>query len=639
MRRLYGRDHLDHVLGTFGLILFFDELVRLIWGPEGLSLPLPSWLNTSVQILPGVQYSAYRLSIIVVSLAVAGFLYVLVMRTRIGMLIRAGASNREMVGALGVNIKLLYTLVFGLGAALAGLAGLMQAPILTVQIGMGENILIVAFVITVIGGIGSIRGAFIAALLVGFVDTLGRAFFPDLLRLVLSPERGVDRGAGALLHADLPGDGDRPGGAAGRAVPGGPKMSGALTVRNIVVAALLAALALLPVYVALGGNVFFLTLFTRIVILGLAAVSLNLILGYGGMMSFGHAAYLGIGGYAVGILAHEGIYSGFVQWPVALLASALFALVIGALSLRTRGVYFIMITLAFAQMAYYVVAGLARYGGDDGLTIYKRSQFFAPLDLTNKVQFYYVCLALLFASIYLVHRLVNSRFGMVVQGSRSNDLRMRAIGFPTYRYRLVCFVIAGTLCGLAGALIANNTDFVSPSMMYWTRSGDLIIMVVLGGMGSVIGPLIGAVALLVLEEFLSGITEYWQIILGPLLLLVVLFARGGIDGLLSKIRAKAAHERALAAGRASGQALRGRRRHRRSDACGRGRRAARHHRTERRRQDHADLPARRPVGARFRPHPLRRPGHHRAADVCAQPARPRPLVPDHVAVSRSQRAR
>jgi branched-chain amino acid transport system permease protein len=313
-------------------------------------------------------------------------------------------------------------------------------------------------------------------------------------------------------------------------------MTGALTIRNSMVFALLVALVLLPVYVGLGGNLFLLTLFTRIVILGLAAVSLNLILGYGGMMSFGHAAYLGIGGYAVGILAHEGIYSGFVQWPVALAASALFALVIGALSLRTRGVYFIMITLAFAQMAYYIVAGLARYGGDDGLTIYKRSRFFAPIDLSNRTQFYYLCLALLFGAIYLVYRLVNSRFGMVIQGSRSNDLRMRAIGFPTYRYRLVCFVIAGTLCGLAGALIANNTDFVSPSMMYWTRSGDLIIMVVLGGMGSAVGPLIGAVVLLVLEEVLSGITEYWQIILGPLLLLVVLFAHGGIDGLLSKVR-------------------------------------------------------------------------------------------------------
>ena len=313
-------------------------------------------------------------------------------------------------------------------------------------------------------------------------------------------------------------------------------MTRALNLRTIVALALLLALVLLPVYVELTGSRFLLTLFTRIVILALAAVSLNLILGYGGMMSFGHAAYLGIGGYAVGILAFEGVLTGFVQWPVALFVSALFALVIGALSLRTRGVYFIMITLAFAQMAYYIVAGLARYGGDDGLTIQKRSQFVEPLNLSNKVQFYYLCLALLFASIYLVWRIVNSRFGLVIQGARSNDTRMRAIGFPTYRYKLTCFVIAGTLCGLAGALLANHTDFVSPAMMYWTRSGDLIIMVVLGGMGSTFGPLFGAIALLILEEVLSGITEYWQIILGPLLLLVVLFARGGIDGLLGKVR-------------------------------------------------------------------------------------------------------
>jgi branched-chain amino acid transport system permease protein len=186
LRRLYGRDHLDHVLGTFGLILFFNELVRLVWGPAGLSLPLPPALNQAVEILPGVYYPVYRLGIIVVALSVALFLYVLIMRTRLGMLIRAGSSNREMVNALGINIRLLYTLLFGLGAALAGLAGLMQAPILTVQIGMGENILIVALVVIVIGGIGSIRGALVAALFVGLIDTVGRAFLPDLLRLVLS---------------------------------------------------------------------------------------------------------------------------------------------------------------------------------------------------------------------------------------------------------------------------------------------------------------------------------------------------------------------------------------------------------------------------------------------------------------------
>src|ERR1700716_2762177 len=194
IRRLYGRDHLDHVLGTFGLLLFFNELVRLIWGPAGMTLPLPSEMLTAVQVLPGVYYPAYRIVIIAMTLVVALLLYILVMRTRVGMLIRAGASNREMVGALGVNIKLLYTLVFGLGAALAGFAGLMQAPILTVQIGMGENILILAFVVIIIGGIGSIRGAFVASIFVGLIDTVGRAFLPDLLRLFLSSNAASSAG-------------------------------------------------------------------------------------------------------------------------------------------------------------------------------------------------------------------------------------------------------------------------------------------------------------------------------------------------------------------------------------------------------------------------------------------------------------
>jgi branched-chain amino acid transport system permease protein len=313
-------------------------------------------------------------------------------------------------------------------------------------------------------------------------------------------------------------------------------MKPALEARTAFVIIVLVGLALLPVYAGASGNQFVLTLFTRIVILAIAATSLNLILGYGGMVSFGHAAYLGIGAYTVGILAEEGIGSGFVQWPLALAMSALFALIVGALSLRTRGVYFIMITLAFAQMVYYVAAGLDRYGGDDGLTIYSRSGFAGLLNLSNPSQFYYLCLALLLASIVFTWRLINSRFGMVIRGSRSNDRRMRAIGFPTFRYRLAAFVIAGVWCGLAGALLANHTDFVSPAMMYWTRSGDLIVMVVFGGMGSLFGPLFGAISLLVLEEGLSRITEYWQIILGPLLLLIVLFARGGIDGLLGRMR-------------------------------------------------------------------------------------------------------
>src|SRR5712691_2357539 len=347
-------------------------------------------------------------------------------------------------------------------------------------------------------------------------------------------DRGFHRGARAVLDADLSVDGHGAGGAARGAVSGQPSMTASLNARNAIAALVVAGLLLLPLYTSMSGNIFMLTLFTRIVIFALAAASLNLIMGYGGMMSFGHAAYLGIGGYAVGILAHEGIGSGVIQWPVALAASALFALVVGALSLRTRGVYFIMITLAFAQMAYYIASGLARYGGDDGLTIYKRSTFGGLINLSSRVQFYYLCLGCLFGGIYLIWRIVNSRFGMVVQGLRSNEARMQAIGFPASRYRLVCFVIAGTMCGLAGALLANNTDFVSPAVMYWTRSGDLMVMVILGGMGTLFGPVIGAVVYLLLEELLSQITEYWALIMGPLLLLIVLFGRGGIMGLLGR---------------------------------------------------------------------------------------------------------
>jgi branched-chain amino acid transport system permease protein len=315
--------------------------------------------------------------------------------------------------------------------------------------------------------------------------------------------------------------------------PAKTRSAGLVRPRFAINAALVLILALIPAYAAATGDTFALTLFTRVVILAMAALSLNLIMGFGGMVSFGHAAYLGIGGYAVGILAKEGIASGFVQWPVAIAASAFYALVVGVLSLRTRGVYFIMITLAFAQMIYYVAIGLDRYGGDDGLTIYHRSKFGALVDLNNKTLFYYLCLVLLLASIYLVWRIVNSRFGMVIQGARSNERRMRAIGFPTFRYRLVCFVIAGAMCGLAGALLANHTNFISPAMMHWTRSGDLIVMAVLGGMQAMFGPLIGAVTYLLLEEGLSRVTDFPNLILGPVLLLVAIAFHGGIDGLIA----------------------------------------------------------------------------------------------------------
>jgi branched-chain amino acid transport system permease protein len=292
-------------------------------------------------------------------------------------------------------------------------------------------------------------------------------------------------------------------------------------------------IALPPVMSAIGQS-FYIDLVRRIMILAIAAVSLNLILGYGGMVSFGHAAYLGIGAYAVGILGFYGVTSGWLQWGVAMGASAVIALAIGAVSIRTSGIYFIMITLAFTQMLYYLGISLDVFGGDDGMRLKSKSQFGGLVDLADPVSFYYLSLALMLASVFLVFRIVNSRFGMVLRAAKSNEGRTRAIGFSPYPYRLAAFVIAGALCGLAGALYANHTGYIVPGLMSWQQSGDIMFMVILGGMASTAGPVLGTFALLIVEEFLKGWTEHWQVILGPLLVLSVIFFRRGLAGILHK---------------------------------------------------------------------------------------------------------
>ena len=308
-----------------------------------------------------------------------------------------------------------------------------------------------------------------------------------------------------------------------------------ITPRRVVMTLVLLALAVLPPFSDAVGEPFYVDFAIRIMILSIAAVSLNLILGFGGMISFGHAAYLGIGAYSMGIPAYYGAYSGYLQLPVAVGASAAFAFITGLICLRTRGVYFIMITLAFAQMAYFAFVSIEEYGGDDGLVIDVRSTFPGVLDLEADLQFYYVVLALLVGALFLVFRIVNARFGMVIQGAKGNDERMQALGFDTFRYRLACYVIAGAMAGVAGWLLGNYNYFFSPESMSWTRSGELIFMVVLGGAGSLFGPVLGAVAFIVLEEWLSGFTVYWPLIMGSFLILIGLFARGGLDGLIAKL--------------------------------------------------------------------------------------------------------
>jgi branched-chain amino acid transport system permease protein len=307
--------------------------------------------------------------------------------------------------------------------------------------------------------------------------------------------------------------------------------------RALVPLALFALFAAAPFFAAASGaEGYVLSLFNRVMIFAMAALSLDLILGYGALISFGHAAFIGIGAYTVGILASHGYDDALVQIPVALAVSALFALVTGAISLRTKGVYFIMITLAFGQMLYFLVTSLAAYGGDDGLTLAARSRLAGYEVLAGDVRLYWVTLACLAAAYILCRSIVASRFGRVLRGTKENPVRMAAIGFHPFPFQLTAYVISGMIAGLAGFLLANQTEFVSPAFMTWQRSGELIFMVILGGLGSLHGAIIGAAAFLLLEEQLAGLTEHWKMIFGPLLILVVLFARGGILSLLQRDR-------------------------------------------------------------------------------------------------------
>jgi branched-chain amino acid transport system permease protein len=300
-------------------------------------------------------------------------------------------------------------------------------------------------------------------------------------------------------------------------------------------ALLLLVLAFAPFIFEWIDQPFYLDVLSRALILAIAAISLNLILGFGGMVSLGHAAYIGIGAYCVGIPSYYDFYSGWLHIALALSVSAGFALLTGAISLRTKGVYFIMITMAFSQMVYFTFLSLEEYGADDGLVIYSRSEFPGLISMDGATGLYYWIFALLLASMFFVWRLVHSRFGRVIVGSKFNEQRMQALGFDTYRYRLTCYVISAMMCSLAGMLLGNFTGFISPDMIGWARSGELIFMVIIGGVATFFGPLVGTLAFVVLEEALSAITVYWHLIFGILLVALVLYGKGGIDGWLSRL--------------------------------------------------------------------------------------------------------
>jgi len=316
------------------------------------------------------------------------------------------------------------------------------------------------------------------------------------------------------------------------------------TILNIAVLLLLAGV---PIWAYTAGEPFIITLATKAAIFAIAGVGLNIALGYGGLVSFGHAAFFGIGGYAMGILAsHAQNYTALMEWPfvidgtnsmpiiwlVAILASALAALVIGAFSLRTSGVYFIMITLAFAQMLYFFMISWPTYGGEDGLVIYVRNGF-PGLNTLDPIQFFAICFALLCVVLLLVSRLAKSSFGMALGGARQNEERMQAVGVVPYRLYLIAFTLSGAITGLSGALYADLNRFVSPTMFSWQTSGEIMVFIILGGIGRLFGPVVGAALFILLEYVLGGLSEFWHIYLGLILLGVVLFARGGLIELIT----------------------------------------------------------------------------------------------------------
>ncbi len=273
---------------------------------------------------------------------------------------------------------------------------------------------------------------------------------------------------------------------------------------------------------------------SRLVVFAIAAVSLNFITGYGGMVSLGHAMFLGLGAYTVGIMSHHGITNGFAQLAAMLVVTGAAALLVGSIALRASGIFFIMITLALAQIFYYSALSSRTYGGEEGLRLVRRSEFFSFMNLHDPYQFYLLCIAALFFCLYVTWRIIQSPLGRVLVSIRENERRAKAIGYNTFAYKLAAMTIAGMMCGLAGFLLANLSDFVSPDYSYWHRSGELLVMVLLGGMGTLIGPVLGAIAFLGLEHWVAGLTRYWGLVIGPLLMLVVLATQGGIMGLIDR---------------------------------------------------------------------------------------------------------
>jgi branched-chain amino acid transport system permease protein len=525
LRPLYRRGHLDQVLLTFGFTFVFLDLVQTLWGRTVLRLPVPDALQGTVQIGLGV-FSAYRLCLIGFGFTIALVLWLFLERSRTGAMVRAGVDNAVMAAGLGANIPALFTGIFGLGVALAALGGIAAAPVLGLYPGMDSEILIPAFIVIVIGGMGSLRGAFVGSLLIGIADTFGKAYFQSIaLFLIYLAMTAVllirPQGLFGIKYTDI------------SIAPAIATTSRPSTVqRSAAEFLVLMALLVLP---------FLMTdypraLISEIFIFAIFAMSLDLLLGFTGLMSLGHAAFFGLGAYAVAVLGAQFGINAWLGVAAGIAVAGCGAALIGFFCVRTAGIPFLMLTLAFSQLVFSVALKWRDVtGGSDGIAIAERPRFFG-YDLSHSLVMYFMALSFFALTYWGLRRLLNAPLGHAFVGIRENEQRMMAIGYPTRAYKLLSFTIAGAIAGLAGGLYAIFNGFISADAVYWTASGDILIMTMLGGAGTLIGPALGAAIVLLMKNVVSSYSDHWLAIIGVTFICCVMFFPGGLWGSLQKVR-------------------------------------------------------------------------------------------------------
>src|SRR5215469_9331645 len=525
LRPLYKRGHMDQVLLTFGFTFVFLDLVQTVWGRMVLRLPAPQALQGVVHIGAGV-FSAYRLFLIGFGFAIALLLWLLLEKSRIGAMVRAGVDNAMMASGLGANIPALFTGIFGFGVALAALGGIAAAPVLGLYPGMDSEILIPAFIVIVIGGMGSLRGAFAGSLLIGITDTFGKAYFPSMaLFLIYLTMTAVllvrPQGLFGIKYSDI------------AIAPAVTTTSRPATMQTRVAELLvLAALIVLPFLMGDYPR----ALVAEIFIFAIFAMSLDLILGFTGLMSLGHAAFFGLGAYAVAILGAQFGLNAWLGLAAGVVIAAAGAALIGFFCVRTGGIPFLMLTLAFSQLVFSVALKWRDVtGGSDGLAIAERPSFLG-FDLSSSLAMYMMALAFFVLVYWGLRRLLNAPLGHAFIGVRENEPRMMAIGYPTRAYKLIAFTIAGAVAGVAGGLYAIFNGFISSDAVYWTASGDILIMTMLGGAGTLIGPAIGTAIFLLMKNVASSYSEHWLSIIGVTFICCVMFFPGGLWGSLQQMR-------------------------------------------------------------------------------------------------------